>query len=93
MPTDVAASLAQIARELGQFGDETRAERIRRLLPHIAERRMCHLGAMGVLAECAPHVSDQTRESIESALEDGAALYGFRWKRVLNSYFVSFEEV
>lgn len=48
--------------------------------------RMRYLGALGLLCECSPLVTDDLRESIERALQDACADGALRYRRILDRF-------
>lgn len=50
----------------------------------MSAERMRYLGVLGLLAECAVHVPEDLRESIERAMEDAETAGLVKWRRILN---------
>ena len=47
---------------------------------------MRYLGVLGLLCECSVQVDDETRETIEQALNDACKHHGLVWRRTLNRF-------
>lgn len=67
---------------MGQVGDPHGTAMKGAAYPNL---RMRYLGCLGLLGECAVHVPEDLRESIERAMEDACQSdSALRWRRILN---------
>jgi len=53
-------------------------------LDEASKIRMQYSGAVGLLADLALQVDEESRESIEQAVEDWCKITGWTWKRTLS---------